>query len=155
MIVPVVGTSGRVNDHRAVFRLFSGEMCHRSLRIFAGSPELVPMFDYNDRRFRPVQNTANGETSAETIFHYKQEGRVLTSSYAGGQIVSGQLIGLVDDEGRIDMRYQQVNDSGELMTGVCNSIPEIMNDGRIRLHETWKWTSGDRSSGSSVLEEIA
>jgi hypothetical protein len=112
------------------------------------------MIDYNDRRFRPVQNTANGETSAETMFHYKQVGNVLTSSYSGGRIRSGHLIALVDDEGRIDMRYHQVNDLGELMTGVCRSIPEVMPNGKIRLHETWQWTSGDGSQGSSLLEEI-
>lgn len=99
MIVPVVGTSGRVNDHRAVFRLFSGEMCHRSLRIIANCSGFAPMFNCNDRRFRPVQNTASSETSAEIIFHYKQEGRVLTSVYTGGKIVSGHLIGLVNAEG--------------------------------------------------------
>ncbi|MBK8341580.1 MAG: n-acetylglutamate synthase [Flavobacteriales bacterium] len=112
------------------------------------------MIDYNDKRFRPVQNTTNGETSAETIFHYKQEGVVLTCAYSGGRIVTGHLIALVDDDGGIDMRYHQVNDKGELMTGVCRSVPEIMPDGRIRLLETWRWTSGDGSSGSSVLEEI-
>ena len=112
------------------------------------------MIDYNDRRFRPVRNSANGETSSETIFHYKQEGNVLSSSYSGGRIRSGQLIALVDDEGHIDMRYHQVNDKGELMTGVCRSIPEMMPNGKIRLHETWRWTSGDGSQGSSVLEEI-
>lgn len=112
------------------------------------------MIDYNDRRFRPVRNSANGETSSETIFHYKQEGNVLSSSYSGGRIRSGQLIALVDDEGHIDMRYHQVNDKGELMTGVCRSIPEVMPNGKIRLHETWRWTSGDGSQGSSILEEI-
>ena len=112
------------------------------------------MIDYNDRRFRPVRNSDNGETSSETIFHYKQEGNVLSSSYSGGRIRSGQLIALVDDEGHIDMRYHQVNDKGELMTGVCRSIPEVMPSGKIRLHETWHWTSGDGSQGSSILEEI-
>ena len=34
------------------------------------------------------------------------------------------------------MRYHQVNDRGELMTGVCRSTPEVLPDGRIRLHET-------------------
>ena len=48
----------------------------------------------------------------------------------------------------------KVNDKGELMTGVCRSVPELMPEGRIRLHETWRWTSGDGSSGRSVLEEI-
>ncbi len=60
----------------------------------------------------------------------------------------------MDSEGRLDMRYHQVNDRGELMTGVCRSTPELLPDGRIRLHEAWRWTSGDGSSGISVLEEV-
>ncbi len=52
------------------------------------------------------------------------------------------------------MRYHQVNDRSELMTGVCRAAPELLPDGRIRLHESWRWTSGDGSSGSSVLEEV-
>lgn len=112
------------------------------------------MIDYNGRRFRAVQNTENGETSSETIFIYEQSDVILTSRYSGGRIVSGHLIGLVDAQGRIDMRYHQVNDRGELMTGVCSSVPEIMPNGKIRLHESWRWTSGDGSSGSSVLEEL-
>jgi hypothetical protein len=40
------------------------------------------------------------------------------------------------------------------MTGICRSTPEILPDGRIRLHEKWQWTSGDRSSGESIVEEI-
>jgi len=41
------------------------------------------------------------------------------------------------------------------MTGVCRSRLEILADGRYRLHEDWQWTSGDLSSGSSIVEEIA
>lgn len=110
--------------------------------------------NYHNKKFRPVQNTENGETSAETIFHYKQEGNILTSEYAGGKIVKGHLIGLVDEAGAIDMRYHQVNDQGELMTGTCQSKPEVLPNGKIRLHETWRWTSGDESAGSSIIEEI-
>ncbi|HRF82241.1 MAG TPA: n-acetylglutamate synthase [Flavobacteriales bacterium] len=112
------------------------------------------MIDYSDRRFVPVSNSANGEVSPEVVFHYKQTGRIVTCTYAGGRIVSGQLIALVDDAGRLDMRYHQVNDRGELMTGVCHSTPEVLADGRIRLHEVWRWTSGDGSNGNSVLEEL-
>lgn len=110
--------------------------------------------NYHNKKFRPISNTPNGETSEETIFHYKQEGNILTCTYSGGQIKSGQLIGLVDKAGNIDMRYHQVNGKGELMTGICQSKPEILPDGRIRLYETWQWTSGDQSKGDSVLEEI-
>lgn len=112
------------------------------------------MIQYNGKKFRPVANTENGETSAETVFHYEQRDNILTASYKGGKIVNGHLIGLVADDGCIDMRYHQVNSSGELMTGICKSVPEVLPNGKIRLYETWQWTSGDGSSGTSVIEEI-
>jgi hypothetical protein len=52
------------------------------------------------------------------------------------------------------MRYHQININNEIMTGKCISKPEILVDGKIRLHETWEWTSGDFSSGTSIIEEI-
>ncbi len=110
--------------------------------------------NYNNKTFRPVSNTANGETSTESIFHYHQEGNILTAEYSGGKIVKGHLIGLVDEAGNINMRYHQVNSLGQLMTGICKSTPEILENGKIRLHETWEWTSDDGSKGESVLEEI-
>ena len=109
--------------------------------------------NYHNKIFRPISNTANGETSEQTVFHYKQTGQILTAEYAGGQIQKGHLIGLVDELGNIDMRYHQVNVNGELMTGTCQSTPEILPDGKIRLHECWEWTSGDKSKGTSIIEE--
>ena len=52
------------------------------------------------------------------------------------------------------MRYEHINFAGEIRTGLCLSRPEILPDGRIRLHEKWQWTSGDLSSGESIIEEI-
>jgi hypothetical protein len=111
------------------------------------------MINYHNKSFRVVSNTNNGETSPETIFHYHQDGPILTAEYSGGRIKKGQLIGLVDEQGNIDMRYQQVNQQNELMTGFCRSTPEILPNGRIRLHEKWQWTSGDGDTGESVIEE--
>ena len=111
------------------------------------------MIDYNNKLFRPISNSDNGETSNETEFKYIQNGNVLTSQYSGGKIIEGHLIGLVDPDGKIEMRYHQVNDKGELMTGICTSIPEMMQNGKIRLHESWQWTSGDESKGQSIIEE--
>ena len=111
------------------------------------------MVNYNDKIFRPVSNAENGETSNETVFHYKQMGNLLTSEYAGGKIKYGHLLGLVDEKGNIEMCYHQVNDKGELRTGICKSTPEILSTGKIRLHEIWEWTSGDQSKGQSIIEE--
>ena len=111
------------------------------------------MINYHDKCFKQVHSSANGEVSPETIFYYRQSGNIVTCAYSGGRVVAGHLIGLVDKEGKIDMRYHQVNDNGELMTGICTSVPEILPNGKIRLHERWQWTSGDRSEGTSIIEE--
>lgn len=110
--------------------------------------------NYNNKSFRPISNTDNGETSNETVFKYQQYGNILVSQYSGGKIKYGHLIGLVDADGNIDMRYHQINNKGEIMTGICQSKPEILENGKIRLHESWKWTSGDLTEGKSILEEI-
>ena len=110
--------------------------------------------NYNNKRFKPVLNTENGEVSSDMVFHYEQTDNILTCTYQGTKILKGQLIGLVDNEGNIKMRYHQINQNGDLMTGECNSTPELLKNGKIRLHEEWQWTNGDKSKGKSILEEI-
>jgi hypothetical protein len=112
------------------------------------------MIDYNNKIFRPVSNSENGEVDGETLFHYKQKGNILNCTYSSAKIIYGQLIGTVDSTGNIDMRYHQVNTKGELMTGICSSTPELLPSGKIKLYEKWQWTSGNLSEGESVLEEI-
>ena len=112
------------------------------------------MLNYHNKQFKLVSNSSNGAISNRMVFHYFQEENIVTCSYSDEQVVKGQLIGIVNKEGVIDMRYHQIHNDGSIMTGKCTSVPELMENGKIRLHETWQWTSGDMSSGSSVLEEI-
>lgn len=114
---------------------------------------MTASINYNQRRFRSVSNAANGEVGAETIFQYQQAGDLVWAEYRGGAIVFGTLIAKADAQGCLDMRYQHLNAAGELMTGRCHSTPEVLPDGRLRLHERWQWTSGDGSTGESVIEE--
>ncbi|MBO0936099.1 n-acetylglutamate synthase [Fibrella sp. HMF5335] len=110
--------------------------------------------DYDGKLFRIVSNTDNGETSSATFFRYHQDGDRLIGSYCGGVIVDGSLAGTVDDAGVLTFQYQHVNTDGETRTGTCRSVPETLPTGKIRLHETWQWTSGDGSAGASVIEEV-
>ncbi|MEC3906390.1 n-acetylglutamate synthase [Tamlana sp. 2201CG12-4] len=112
------------------------------------------MINYNNKRFKPISSSENSETTSDTIFVYKQKGNILTATYQGDHIIEGHLIGVVDNQGNIDMRYHQINSSGELMTGICISKPKIDTNGKIKLYERWEWTSGDKSNGTSVLQEI-
>lgn len=112
--------------------------------------------DYNNRTLRSASNTPNGEVSSATIFHYRQDSlpsNTVWATYLGGSIVRGFLIATVNADQSLNARYQHVNDRNELMTGKCRSVPEILSDGRLRLHEEWEWTSGDCSKGTSVVEE--
>jgi len=111
-------------------------------------------FSYNNRRFQSVSNSPNGEADATTTFNYFQDGDIVWATYSGGPIRLGSLIALANEQNVLDMRYQHVNTTGLLMTGKCQSTPEILPDGRIRLHEVWQWTSGDFSQGESITEEL-
>lgn len=110
--------------------------------------------NYDNKKFAAIENSETGEVSGETIFHYRQTGDLVWAEYAGGEIKFGTLIAKVLEKDYLEMRYQHLNKSGELMTGKCFSAPEILADGRIRLYEKWQWTSGDLSKGESIIEEI-
>ena len=113
------------------------------------------MVNYNAKVFRSVRNFETGEVGPETVFYYHQKDDLVWAEYRGGEIAFGTLIAKCDAQGVLDMRYQHLNKNGELMTGICTSTPEMLADGRIRLHEKWQWTSGDHSEGESVIEEFA
>ena len=110
--------------------------------------------NYDNKKFRSVSNTDNGEVSGDTLFHYHQEGELIWGEYSGGEIVRGNLIAKVLEDGRIDMRYQHLNAEGEFMLGKCLSTPSINDERKIRLEERWQWLSGDKSEGSSIVEEV-
>ncbi|MTW87949.1 n-acetylglutamate synthase [Virgibacillus dakarensis] len=110
--------------------------------------------NYNDRTFVSVDNTANGEVSSKTTFRYKQEGNIISATYSGGEIVKGLLIGIVNEDGCLEFRYNHVNIKNEIRGGECVSNPEILANGRIRLYEKWKWLDAEETEGNSIIEEV-
>jgi hypothetical protein len=110
--------------------------------------------NYDGRKCASIKNSGTGEVGSETTFHYHQDGNIVWAEYSGGEIIRGHLIAVRDNDGVLDMRYHHINTKCEMMTGVCTSTPEILPDGRIRLHERWQWTCGDNSSGQSIVEEF-
>jgi hypothetical protein len=109
--------------------------------------------NYHNRKFRAVSNSAAGQVNEETVFHYKQEGNRLHATYIGGKIAFGEMLGLVNDDNTLHFAYHHIDLDGQLKSGHCNSIPEILEDGRIRLQETWQWDFGGEGDGSSIVEE--
>jgi hypothetical protein len=115
-----------------------------------------PTLLYADRVLTSRSNTPNGEVSRLTTFNYTQSPatpHIVSATYAGGSIVQGNLIGTLSGD-VLKMVYHHVNDKGMVMTGRCTSTPEVLDDGRLRLHEEWEWTSGGVGKGESVVEEV-
>ena len=115
---------------------------------------MTKMFNYEGRVFRSVANSAGGDVSGETTFHYRQRGSVAWATYDGGSVLFGTLLAKVGDGGSLDMRYQHVTTDGAFRSGHCHSRPELLPSGHLRLHEQWTWTDGAQGDGVSIVEEI-
>lgn len=112
------------------------------------------MIDYDERVFASVSNSATGDVGSDTTFHYHQAGNRVWATYQGGAVAYGHLIARLQPDGSLDMRYHHLTADGAIKTGKCHSRPEILTDGRIRLHERWQWTEGGTEAGESVIEEV-
>jgi hypothetical protein len=111
-------------------------------------------FNYHNKKFKAVSNSKYGEIGSDLIFTYQQNETIISCTYSGDRIVKGHLLGSVASNGCLHFSYHQVNIDGQLKTGKCTSHPKRMSNGKIRLHEFWEWTSGNKQKGTSILEEI-
>ena len=104
------------------------------------------------RVFSGVENSATGEVGQSTTFTYHQENEVIWAEYSGGAVIRGYLVGTRNAE-KLNFRYAHLGTNKETSTGVCESIIEVLGDGRVRFHETWAWESRPET-GSSIVEEL-
>jgi hypothetical protein len=114
-----------------------------------------PAISFEGRRFVSIVNSDDGDVGDGTIFEYHHRGDVVWATYSGAAVRFGTLLARVDAAGNLDMRYQHISADGLLKAGRCQSRPEILPDGRLRLHEQWQWTEGGDGRGASVIEELA
>ena len=125
-----------------------GEMMVGKSAAAQGSPGGVDM----DRRvFRSVGDH-EGDVGAETEFRYRQAGDLVWARYSGGAVRLGFLVG-TSDGAELHLRCTHVDTSGATATGASTDRIERLDDGRVRLHETWAWDSRD-GSGTATLEEV-
>ena len=108
---------------------------------------------YDGRTFISKENLSNGEVDGRTRFHYRQNGSTVWTHYEGGDIVRGSLLGTADEQGNLHFCYHHLNVAGQVRAGECWSRPTKRADGKLRMNETWRWFNGDRSEGSSIVEE--
>ena len=99
-----------------------------------------------------VANDEDGEVSGDTKFRFEQTGNRLSARYSGGPIVEGHLVGTIEGT-QWEIRYVQLNESGESASGHSVGEVALLEDGRVRVEDAWEWESKP-GAGESVLEEI-
>jgi len=109
---------------------------------------------YDGRIFTSKANSDNGEVGEKTEFYYHQNGNILWAEYTGGKIIKGNLIGTVSNDGILDFHYHHINVNGDIRIGKCKSLPRVLVNGKLELHEEWQWLNGDKTCGSSILFEV-
>lgn len=105
------------------------------------------------RTFRDVTPDHQGDVGDDTRFTYREEpDGVVHARYEGGSVRLGYLVGMRTGD-NLDVRYTHLTVDGETASGRCRSRIETLDDGRLRLHETWEWTSR-AGTGTSIVEEM-
>ncbi len=104
------------------------------------------------RTFRDITPHHQGDVGGDTRFAYREDpDGVVHARYEGGSVRLGYLVGKRTGDS-LDVRYTHLTVDGETAAGLCTSRIETLDDGRLRLHETWEWTSRS-GTGTSVVEE--
>ncbi len=157
-----LGTSSLLGDVSSLPEPPSGPselLDHSSAQEIAGhearlraDPRLAEL-QYDRRAFTAQANTDNGDVKPGLEFHYHEEDGLVWAFYEGDGVELGMLVAVKDEHGRLRMAYCHLSDTDQVRAGHCFSYPEIQSDGYLRMHEYWRWTSGDRSAGESLLLE--
>lgn len=103
--------------------------------------------DYHGRVFRRTE----GDTVARARYH--QDGNLVWVEVTGGEVRHGSLVGTCAPDGTLDLRYTLVLAGGRLVCGRTVNTPELLHDGRLRLHECWERHGEPAATGISYIEE--
>ncbi len=112
------------------------------------------MFTLNNKIFKPLSNSKNGEVDSGVLFYYFQKDDTIWADYSGGEILKGHLLGKFLDDETISFVYHHINNKNQIKNGKCVSKITLDKNGLLRLSERWQWLCDDMSEGKSELIEV-
>ena len=110
-------------------------------------------FNLNNKRFIPSQND-HGLSTSETVFYYFQSGEVITGQYRGGEIVEGNFVGKFVNPNQIELRFQCLTKSLELLSGKSTGRVSASANGKLALAFEWAWLDQSSEGGTSNYVEL-
>jgi len=109
-------------------------------------------FNFNNKTFSLIENSENGTVNSETLFHYKQEGNLVTADYYGGSIKYGKIIAHLSNK-TLDMLYQCITTENELKAGKAIAKISLTDNKKIKLALNWEWLGNKNEGGISEYIE--
>lgn len=111
-------------------------------------------FNFNNKKFALIQNSDNGAVDTETIFEYKQEDKLVTADYHGGNIKYGKIIAQIEGD-QLQMLYQCCTTNNELKAGKALAKITTTAEGKIKLRLDWEWLTNGADKGQSEYIEVS
>ena len=130
--------------------------------IFFSQPSRKPLlkrtykmniFNFNNKKFRLIQNSENGQVNVDTVFEYKQDNNLVTADYYGGTIKYGKIIADLQDD-KLNMLYQCLTTDNELKAGKAVAQISLTDEGKMKLTLNWEWLTNPHNKGTSEYVEI-
>ena len=112
------------------------------------------MFNLHFKQFKISSQKKRGDIDDQTIFKYYQDNNDIWGEYSGGDVKNGKIIGKKTTENGFEIKYEHINASGQIKTGICRTEISFSREGKLILDEYWTWTDGDKLSGKSILMEM-
>jgi hypothetical protein len=110
-------------------------------------------FNFDGKTFQVLRNDGpEVDVTAETRFHFRQQGNIVHADYAGGRVKFGKLLALLEGN-TMRHHYIQINERGEFHSGHGSDEIRVTPDGKIQLIDRWKWETKE-GSGVCILEEV-
>lgn len=114
------------------------------------------MLDFNNKIFVCTAYTSknNVDVTTETTFYYKQFGKIVRATYSGGNIVKGVLIGMVNEQGILEVSFNHLSTDSQFHGGTCTFIPEKRMDTGYLIHGLWILAEENTIKNELILEEL-
>ncbi|MBC5992676.1 hypothetical protein H8S84_07505 [Pontibacter sp. SD6] len=110
-------------------------------------------YNLHGRKFVSTGNE-KGLSNEDTIFHYFQDGQVITGKYKGGAIAEGFLVGKQTADDELELLFHCITTGNELRAGQSKGKITAATNGQLYLSFNWNWLNGDNSGGLSFYKEV-
>ena len=110
-------------------------------------------FNFHNKKFALIQNSASGHVNQETVFEYHQQDNLVTADYFGGTIRYGKIIAALKGD-ELDMLYQCLTTDNQLKAGRAVAKVSLTDTGKIKLILNWEWLTNGNQKGISEYVEI-